>query len=111
MTHFSLNIFLIFAVFAGIMASIGDAFLNEWAKSGHTIDPLIAGIIYWNIALICFIMMLKNGLFSDSVVFFVVANFLCSLVISQTLFHEQFSHLKGFGVVLALCSIIAVSLG
>jgi multidrug transporter EmrE-like cation transporter len=99
------------AIFAGVMAGIGDSFLNEWAKSGHTIDSLIAGVVYWNIALIFFVFMLKNGLFADSVVFFVVSNFLVSMVISQVLFHEQFTHLKGFGVVLALCSLVAMSLG
>lgn len=107
----SSNYFYLFAILAGIMASVGDSFLNEWAKKGTTLDSLIAGIIFWNISLVFFVLMTKRGLFSDSVVYFVVANFLVSVAISTIYFHEDISSLKGFGIVLALCSIIAISLG
>ncbi len=106
------ELFYIFSFLAGLLASVGDSFLNHWAKgASNSLDNLVAGVIFWNISLVFFTLMLKRGLFAESVVYFVVANFLISIVISQVFFHEQLSPLKGFGVVLALCALVAIDLG
>jgi drug/metabolite transporter (DMT)-like permease len=103
-------VFYSFASLAGLSASIGDAMLNEWAKGGTKALWLIGGFIFWNISLLLFMGMLRRELFSTSVVFFVVANYLVSIAFSQLIFHENITVYQKLGIVFALIAIVLIQI-
>jgi len=104
------------AAFAGLMAAIGDGCLKIWIDQGHKFDAsglyqLAGGVIFWNISLAIFVRMMLYGSFAQSVMLFIVSNYVFALLISQFWFGETLSTVQWGGIVLALLAIVLMELG
>ena len=111
--------FYFLAAFAGLMASIGDSFLNIWAKVLPAGTPtwvpqwmsLAGGFVFWNISLVIFILMLKRGFLAQSIVMFITANCVFGLLMSQFMFHEVLSTIQWIAIALAIGAVVMMELG
>lgn len=103
--------FYVLAMTAGLVAGVGDALLNKWAKtSGGSFWWVFGGIACWNVALVGFLLLLARGLLAHAVVLFLLTNVVAVLLLSRYVFNEELSTQKWLGITLAVLAVILMEL-
>lgn len=85
--------------------------LNQWAKHSGKGWWLLGGILFWNVALGIFILMLKRGMLAHCVLLFLLANSVIVLAASRFLLHEGLSKEQWIGIFLGLIALALMEHG
>ena len=104
-------VFYFLAVFAGLMAAVGDSLLKQWTKSESGWFFLFGGVVFWNISLMFFIMMLQRGMLAQSVVMYIILNCVFALLMSHFIFDEMLSTVQWSAIALAVFAVVLMEMG
>lgn len=104
-------IFYAFSIGAGFMAAVGDSLLKQWTKSESGWWWLSGGVVFWNISLMFFILMLQRGMLAQSVVMYIILNCVFALIMSRFIFGEVLSATQWSAIALAVFAVVLMELG
>lgn len=103
------NVYLL-VLAVGITSTLGDIFINFYAKKG-TGWWFIAGAICWVFAAAFFSQILKRQLFGPGVALFFLGNISVALLVGWLYFRDNVSPMQWIGVVLAVLSMVLILKG
>ncbi len=101
-----LSLFAI-ATVSGVLGAVADVYLNKWAKY-ESLWHLAQGYVFWNLAMIGFIYLLRREKLAEVVIIFMVANSLVVLAASRFYFAETISVRQWVGILVALAGVLVM---
>lgn len=91
----------------GLTSAIGDAFINQFARSGSLVW-FIVGSLGWVTAAGFWSQILKQQLFGPSVALFFLGNIGIATLIGKFYFKDEVSSIQWLGIVLAVIALVTI---